>query len=158
MRAFGILWRRDWVDLPRKRLEGRQLSGSDTFDFADQDGIYVLYDRDRAIYVGRMTKGGLFGRLKAHTTGRFATRWDRFSWFGFREPSDDGTLRPIESAFGIEAVIEAMEAVLIETLELPQNRRRGDDFAGTEYDQVPDQAMEKRRVEHLLLEHLGLGR
>ena len=140
------------------RLDGRQLSGSDTINFADQDAVYVLYDRDRAVYVGRTTSGGLFTRLKAHTSGRFANRWDRFSWFGFREPVDDGSLRPSVASFPTSAVIEAMEAIMIETLEPPQNRRRGDNFMGAEYDQVPDQSLEQRRVDQLVIERLGLRR
>ena len=36
-----------------------------------------------------------------------------------------------------------MEAVLIESLEPPLNRRRGDNFSGAEYIQAPDPQIEK---------------
>ncbi|MGA8613831.1 MAG: hypothetical protein WB760_19585 [Xanthobacteraceae bacterium] len=40
-------------------------------------------------------------------------------------------------------MIETMEAVLIESLEPPLNRRRGDNFSGAEYIQAPDPQIEK---------------
>lgn len=39
-----------------------------------------------------------------------------------------------------------MEALLIEGLEPPQNRRRGDDFDGVEYLQAEDQRIKTERA------------
>jgi len=43
-----------------------------------------------------------------------------------------------------------MEALLIEGLEPPQNRKRGDDFGAVEFLQVSDPALERNQVLELL--------
>jgi hypothetical protein len=43
-----------------------------------------------------------------------------------------------------------MEALLIESLEPPLNRRRGDNFSGAEYIQAPDPQVEKTKNKMLL--------
>jgi hypothetical protein len=43
-----------------------------------------------------------------------------------------------------------MEALLIEELEPPHNRRRGDDFRAVEYLQAEDPELERRRLSNLL--------
>jgi hypothetical protein len=45
-----------------------------------------------------------------------------------------------------------MEALLIESLEPPLNRKRGDNFSGVEYLQIDDPQFEKLRKEQLLKE------
>lgn len=157
IRAFGILWRRDWINWGTRRLMGSQLDSSSKVDFADQSGVYILYDRDRPIYVGRCPENSLFDRLKSHTTGRFSSRWERFSWFGFRGPDDAGKLEHVPADHSHENAVEAMEAVLIEVLEPPQNRRRGDKLSEFEFNQVRDDEMEQRRAKQLILQQLGLS-
>ena len=56
---------------------------------------------------------------------------------------DNGQLSDGEVPWGQDVVIETMEAVLIESLEPPLNRRRGDNFSGAEYIQAPDPQIEK---------------
>jgi hypothetical protein len=56
-------------------------------------------------------------------------------------------------AFGIDDLIATMEALLIEGLEPPQNRKRGDDFSAVEFTQVEDPELQKSR-EYELLEKL----
>jgi hypothetical protein len=51
-----------------------------------------------------------------------------------------------------DIVVTTMEALLIEGLEPPQNRRRGDDFRAVEYLQAEDPEMGKRRMVSLLAE------
>jgi len=51
-----------------------------------------------------------------------------------------------------EIVTATLEAVLIEALEPPQNRRRGDAFRAVEFLQVEDPQIEKGRREKLLQE------
>ena len=83
-------------------------------------------------------------RLLQHTFDRLNGRWERFSWFGVRPVIEGGTLAPTTSGGGdLMALIGAMEAVLIEGLEPPQNRRRGDRLRGFEYIQVEDPELEK---------------
>ena len=43
-----------------------------------------------------------------------------------------------------------MEALLIEGLEPPQNRKRGDDFGAVEFLQVEDPELEKAQIHQLM--------
>jgi len=45
-----------------------------------------------------------------------------------------------------------MEALLIEALEPPQNRKRGDGFSAVEFIQVPNPDLEKKQKKALLAE------
>jgi hypothetical protein len=150
MRSFGMFWQRDLVVWSGKaRLLGRQGLGALEVNFADQIGVYLLHDRDRVIYVGRAADA-LFTRLRAHTTDRLGGRWDRFSWFGLREVGADGVLTSNPVPWSQAVVIETMEAVLIESMEPPLNRKRGDNFSGAEYLQASDPEVESARKRALL--------
>lgn len=152
LRAFGMFWRREAVIWSGKaRLLGRQALGAADVNFAGQQGVYLLHDRERVIYVGRATDG-LFSRLKAHTTDRLGGRWDRFSWFGLRGVNDDGSLDDASVPWNETVVIETMEALLIESLEPPLNRKRGDNFSDVEYLQVQDPELERLRKKRALEE------
>ncbi len=138
LKALGMFWQRDavvWSGKPR--LLGKQSEGASNVDFCEQIGVYLLHDRDRVIYVGRAADT-LYARLKAHTTDRLGGRWDRFSWFGLRAVAEDGSLADPAMAWNHVVVIETLEALLIESLEPPLNRKRGDNFSGVEYLQVLD--------------------
>ena len=156
--AFGMFWRRTEVDWRTRtpRLLGVQQSGSQQVDFATQAGVYLLYDGNRVVYVGRVVEPRLATRLWEHTRDRLTGRWDRFSWFGVRSVTTSGVLSPIPSA-GIEVrtLIATMEALLIEGLEPPQNRRQGDGFSAVEFLQVPDPALEEQRRRELLVDLIG---
>ena len=131
------------------RLLGRQKQESLTVDFCKQIGVYLLYDGFRVVYVGRAINQGLGTRLFQHTTDRLQRRWNRFSWFGLFPTIDnsDNTRASINTHyqpdFDSSVLIQTLEALLIEGLEPPQNRKRGDDFNATEFLQVKDP-----RVEH----------
>lgn len=142
--AFGMFWDRNAViwSGTSARLLGRQGAGAAAVrpvdvNFSDQVGVYLLHDRERVIYVGRATTS-LFSRLKSHTVDRLRTRWDRFSWFGLRAAKEDGSLKDIAVRWTPEVVFETMEAVLIEAMEPPLNRKRGDNLDSIEYIQIPD--------------------
>ena len=158
LRAFGMFWRRDqvvWRNRPI--LLGRQGIAATRVNFAAQIGIYLLHDRDRVIYVGRATDT-LAARLMAHTIDRLGGRWDRFSWFGLRNVGPTGELIDTPVPWSQSVVIETFEALLIETLEPPLNRRRGDNFSGVEYLQVTDpdiEKLEQRRVIDQLTRAIG---
>ena len=49
-----------------------------------------------------------------------------------------------------DVVVETMEALLIESLEPPLNRRRGDNFSGVEYIQAVDPQIEATKEKALL--------
>lgn len=155
LRAFGMYWRREWVIWTRgARLLGRQTGGARDVNFAAQQGVYLLHDRDRVIYVGR-ADDTLFARLKAHTSDRLSGRWDRFSWFGLRAVKDDGTLSEVALDWRQSVVLETLEALLIESLEPPLNRRRGDNLSAAEYSQVEDPDIEALRRQDLANRILG---
>ena len=88
----------------------------------------------------------MIARLKFHTTDRLGGRWDRFSWFGLRSVGPDGKLSDPSLRWSHSVVIETMEAVLIESLEPPLNRRRGDNLESVEYLQVEDPDNRRRQL------------
>lgn len=151
LRAFGMFWRRDLVFWSGSKLLGRQGTGATEVNFSGQIGVYLLHDRERVIYVGR-TIDTLFARLKAHTLDRLGGRWDRFSWFGLRSVNADGSLSDTAVPWSHEVVVETMEALLIESLEPPLNRRRGDNFSGVEYIQAIDPQIEAEKKKALFEE------
>lgn len=151
--AFGMFWERTrvrWVSNPA--ILGKQQIGADAVNMAPQHGIYLLYDVRDVIYVGRCTDRPLGVRLHEHTFDRLRTRWNRFSWFGTRPISDDGSLgSTMDGSSGLQ-IIAAMEALLIESLEPPQNRRRGDGFAAVEFIQADDPELERAQLKAAIAE------
>lgn len=160
--AFGMFWNRDRVywKPTMARLLGVQQSGSAVVNFNEQAGVYVLYDGSRPIYVGRVTEPRLGQRLFEHTRDRLTGRWNRFSWFGVRGVRDNGELAPIPTlGIGVGGLIATMEALLIEGLEPPQNRRQGDGFNAVEFIQESDPEVLRerdRRVLAQLSQNVGL--
>ncbi|QDO90447.1 GIY-YIG nuclease family protein [Ornithinimicrobium ciconiae] len=131
---------------------GVQQAGSDHVDFGAQAGVYLLYDQNRVVYVGRSQKPRLGNRLRDHTKDRLSARWNRFSWFGVRSVGADGALGALpNSGIGVETLIATMEALLIEGLEPPQNRRQGDGFVAVEFIQAVDPKVANREKKKLLL-------
>lgn len=160
LRAFGMYWKRDAVIWRgRPKLLGRQAIAASSVNFANQIGVYLLHDRDRVIYVGRATDA-LVTRLLMHTVDRLGGRWDRFSWFGLRNVGPDGELIDAAVPWDQTVVIETLEALLIESLEPPLNRRRGDNFSGVEYLQIVDPEIERiqqKRVIDQLARSISAG-
>ena len=64
--------------------------------------------------------------------------------------SDDGKLRDDKIVPTFATLVTALEAILIETLEPPQNRRRGDDFMGVEYIQDIDPELKEQELQRTL--------
>jgi hypothetical protein len=87
--SYGLLWRADGVGWKDKALLGRQArrTGGRPTNFWTQSGLYGLYDGDHIHYIG--IAGKLALRLNQHRKDRHAGRWDRFSWFGFNELTQD---------------------------------------------------------------------
>lgn len=144
--AFGMFWKRNsvqWVGEPK--VLGRQQINSESVDFCDQRGVYLLHDGSKVVYVGRTSDRSLGRRLYEHTLDRLSGRWDRFSWFGLKEVTPNGKLEEIDINPSPDHWITTMEALLIEGLEPPQNRRRGDDFSAVEYLQADDPEIEEKR-------------
>jgi hypothetical protein len=160
IRAFGMYWKRDfvyWKTAPR--ILGSPIKQSEkVVDFCNQRGVYFLHDGSQLVYVGRSVERSLGIRLYEHTIDRLNGRWDRFSWFGLLNFSEDGKtveqgLKAI-TANGIE-IIETMEALLIEGLEPKQNRKSGDNkFRTTEQIQVEDPEITEKKIKEVILEKL----
>ena len=90
IKNVGYMWHRKYVNWQK----GNELIGfsevkqGKAVNFADQAGIYALYDKDfKCVYVGQVGRGqikGLYHRLKDHAISDYLfCRWERFSWFGF---------------------------------------------------------------------------
>lgn len=151
IRAFGIYWQREHVVWKRQpKLFGRQQVAAKSVDFGGQRGVYVLADHHTVSYVGRAIERPLGQRLFEHTLDRLSGRWNRFSWFGLCGVSDAGRLIEPELAPSLASIVTAFEAILIETLEPPQNRRRGDDFTAVEYIQDIDPELREKELQATL--------
>ena len=151
IRSFGMYWQRDlvvWRNEPR--LYGKQQAASKSIDFGKQKGIYILYDHHTVVYVGRSVDRPLGKRLFEHTADRLGSRWNRFSWFGLLEATDEGGLKETPFNNSLSTVIATLEALLIEALEPPQNRKRGDDFSAIEYIQSIDPELREREIQNTL--------
>ena len=145
--SFGMFWRREAVDWSsNSKLLGKQEIDATPVDFCGQLGVYLLYDGREVIYAGRTTERPLGRRLYEHTMDRLSARWDRFSWFGLLPVSSEGKLGELPKSFESAKLIPAFEAVLIESLEPRQNRRRGDGLEAVEYMQHVDPKIEKKRL------------
>lgn len=155
--AFGMFWRRSEVSWKPRHplLRGFQQAGSQEVDFSAQVGVYLLQDGDRVIYVGRVTEPRLGGRLGEHTRDRLSGRWDRFSWFGVLKVTEEGRLSSPPGGFTLENLVATMEALLIEGLEPPQNRRQGDGFNAVEFLQGTDPELAKQKKKRMLDELLS---
>lgn len=151
IRSFGMYWQRDlvvWRNDPR--IYGKQQALSKPVDFGKQKGIYILYDHHAVVYVGRSIDRPLGKRLFEHTVDRLGSRWNRFSWFGLLDATQEGGLREIALNTSIASLVATLEALLIEALEPPQNRKRGDDFSAIEYIQDIDPEIREREIQNTL--------
>lgn len=149
--SFGMYWQRDLVvwrsDL---KIYGKQQAQSAPVDFGKQKGIYILYDHHTVVYVGRSIDRPLGKRLFEHTIDRLGSRWNRFSWFGLLDVTQDGKLREAPLNTSLAGLVATLEALLIEALEPPQNRKRGDDFSAVEYIQAIDPELKEKEIQNTL--------
>lgn len=151
IRSFGMYWQRDLVVWRNdSKLFGKQQATSKPIDFGKQKGIYILYDHHTVVYVGRSVERPLGKRLFEHTVDRLGSRWNRFSWFGLLDATDDGGLKETPFNNSLSSIIASLEALLIEALEPPQNRKRGDDFSAIEYIQDIDPELREREIKSTL--------
>ncbi len=149
--SFGMYWQRDlvvWRNDPK--MYGKQQALSKPVDFGKQKGIYILYDHHTVVYVGRSIDRPLGKRMYEHTIDRLGSRWNRFSWFGLLDVTQEGSLRETALNTSLASLVGTLEALLIETLEPPQNRKRGDDFSAIEYIQDIDPELKEREIQNTL--------
>lgn len=151
IRSFGMYWQRDlvvWRNGPK--LYGNQQVLAKAVDFGRQKGIYILYDHHTVVYVGRTIDRPLGKRLYEHTVDRLGSRWNRFSWFGLLDVAESGTLMETAVKTTLASLVATLEALLIEALEPPQNRKRGDDFSAIEYIQAVDPELREKEIQNTL--------
>ena len=149
--SFGMYWQRDlvvWRNDPK--MYGKQQALSKPVDFGKQKGIYILYDHHTVVYVGRSIDRPLGKRLFEHTVDRLGSRWNRFSWFGLLDVTQEGSLRETALNTSLASLVATLEALLIEALEPPQNRKRGDDFSAIEYIQDIDPELKEKEIQNTL--------
>jgi len=162
IKNFGLFWRVDEIDwYPGQgeknafRLLGRQgknLPGLKLADFRFQQGIYILYSNYGPYYTGLTTEQGLGKRLQDHLADKHAEKWDRFSWFGFKElcqKKNDSKLYPLKDLANIETgktsiIIRDTEALLIRAMGL-------NNIAQTNFSQADEWVQVKEHeVEHYI--------
>lgn len=149
--CFGMYWQRDLVVWRKDpKVYGKQSSLAKPVDLGPQKGIYILYDHHTVVYVGRSLDRPLGKRLYEHTVDRLGSRWNRFSWFGLLDVTNEGNLKEIDFNPSLSSLVSTLEALLIEALEPPQNRKRGDDFSAIEYLQATDPELEERELQNTL--------
>ena len=151
IQSFGMYWQRDlvvWKNDPK--MYGQQQALAKSVDFGRQKGIYILYDHHTVVYVGRSIDRPLGRRLYEHTVDRLGSRWNRFSWFGLLDVTNEGDLREVPLKATLAVLVATLEALLIEALEPPQNRKRGDDFSAIEYIQDIDPELKEREIKNTL--------
>ena len=149
--SFGMYWQRDlvvWRNDPK--MFGKQQALSKPVDFGKQKGIYILYDHHTVVYIGRSIDRPLGKRLFEHTVDRLGSRWNRFSWFGLLDVTQEGNLRETALITSLASLVATLEALLIEALEPPQNRKRGDDFSSIEYIQDIDPELREKEIQNTL--------
>ena len=145
--AYGLHWERSKVDWQTKHLLGYDAAydaidpnPDQIIDFADQQGVYLLHSWQSVVYVGKTTarEGGLFQRLQNHhQRPAWSGKWERFSWFGIRRVSEEGSIIDGPDSAPKDVVAALMESVLIETLRPSFNQQQGN-YMGTLYRQAID--------------------
>ncbi len=131
---------------------GKQQEKAPSVDFGKQKGIYILYDHHTVVYVGRAIERPLGKRIAEHTKDRHGSRWNRFSWFGLLDVQEDGSLVETTLRPSLASMIATLEALLIEALEPPQNRKQGDGLSAAEYIQEIDPDLKEREIQNTLRE------
>lgn len=134
--AFGRHWEFGAEEQASNRLLGMREGSRRPIDMARQTGVYILYERERAVYVGKTESDALFDRLRSHRKGKKWGRWDRFSWFGLRSiDQETGELQDLEQRQETGSITDVGESLLIEVL-LPYLNNQSGNCMGEMYVQV----------------------
>lgn len=155
--SFGIYWDRD-AEWNANKLYGKHLTDPaktkrpGVINLAEQHAVYLLHHDREIVYVGQTIgpKAGLAARLREHTRSpTLHSRWNRFSWFGFREVVHDGSggrlgEAHLPSGFTVHDLMSVVEAILIEAVEPRNNRQGGQGFNKLAYGPVSFAEAEKK--------------
>jgi hypothetical protein len=168
---MGLFWKREKIRLRGKKGRPSQLVGvraiakrADPVDFWKQTGIYALYDGNyRLVYVGQAGLGDqhcIGDRLKEHSTGDLAGRWEMVSWFGLRGVNKGTNMLREPAAVKFTTLPElanVLEGILIEVAEPPMNKQKGRFGTWVErylqVDDAVDSEVESQKKTQALIEH-----
>ena len=134
--AYGRMWSRAKFEQKKYAMIGKLTNAKKTqpVNLFTERGIYVLYKGYEIVYVGQTTNP-IAGRLKAHTKGNI--QWDSFSWYGIDNVLGNGQIcKEKVLCFSPNALIEALEAVMIIATDPCFNKQRGNNVRGQEYQQI----------------------
>jgi len=135
IRAYGELWNPDIIDWgsPGAGNKGKLIGivpiaeGKHEIDFFEANGIYVLYNEYRAVYVGKADDSSIGSRLRTHLSDRLAGRWDMFSWYSItkiNKTTKTLAKKPESRGASTSDIIATLEALAILISEPAQNRKR----------------------------------
>lgn len=134
--AYGKMWSRAKFEKNKYVMIGKLANAkkSPQVDLSTERGIYVLYNGYDIVYVGQTTNP-IATRLKTHAKRNI--KWDSFSWYGIDSVMDNGQICKEKVLITTSnALIDALEAVLIIAAEPGLNKQRGKNIRGQEYQQI----------------------
>lgn len=99
-----------------------------------------MHDEREIVYVGKAVDQTIGARLKQHTVDRHASRWIRFSWYGFKKVLDNATIEPLNPTNSLTVTIEDMasfiEGLLIEAIQPRSHRQAGKGFRVEDFEYI----------------------
>jgi len=152
--SYGLFWKRDeaeWEKAPgfhrEPRMLGRRGHGSRRHiaNFYHLPGLYILYGRHGAVYVGISGAGatrGIGKRVRDHVSDQLADEWDKFSWFGYGELKPDRNGIELPTGLPMEPIphksaIRDFETAIIRAMDVRSNSHNSSFRAGDiEWEQV----------------------
>jgi hypothetical protein len=156
IKSYGLYWSIDSVQWGRKgpggssRMDGeaRIQTMNVVCDFWNERAVYALFEEYKCIYIGKAVSTPLGQELSNRRRGRFAGRWDTFSWFGLGKRVADKERRnndatrymtinpPGHRNLSPADIVGALEALSILLVNPPLNRRHETLKGAHEFDQV----------------------
>jgi hypothetical protein len=135
IKNFGFMWEPNQVNWGSRgkgnsaKLLGQRKGNLDQhIDFAEQKGIYVLYDKfENPVQIGQTQR--LLKRLREHKNDHLRNRWTYFSWFGLHVVNEgEGELslvarKDMARMVSFSESLNQLEGILIQVLEPRLNRR-----------------------------------
>lgn len=133
VKSYGLFWEKEYVNWNTNSENGELLGNlrgkkKQPVNFAEQVGIYILYEDYKLVYVGQAGAGDkkrLLDRLRSHTRDGLSKRWNQFSWFGFRKVLKNKLGKDIYSNLNKEIILNTLEAILIDACEPVLNKQGG---------------------------------
>ena len=77
----GYRWKRSKVNWSSGKLRGVDPSTKKNRNYADETGIFALFDKGELVYIGvASSNSSLYRELKICVTNALSTHWDEFTW------------------------------------------------------------------------------